>query len=63
MNYGTGCLYKQFLNQSEFRKYLFSDSLTVLEGVKEFVPVLSTFRGSTVVKVLCYKSEVRWFDS
>jgi len=20
------------------------------------------FRGSTVVKVLCYKSEVRWFD-
>ena len=20
------------------------------------------YRGSTVVKVLCYKSEVRWFD-
>jgi len=25
-------------------------------------PVYNGDRGSTVVKVLCYKSEVRWFD-
>jgi len=24
---------------------------------------ISWYRGSTVVKVLCYKSESRWFDS
>jgi len=27
-----------------------------------FVPTKMVDRGSTVVKVLCYKSEDRWFD-
>jgi hypothetical protein len=35
------------------------------EAKWEFPPVgeISEDRGSTVVKVLCYKSEGRWFDS
>ena len=34
---------------------------TLLQGVSLFVSLL--VRGGTVVKVLCYKSEGRWFDS
>jgi len=36
---------------------------TIFCRIKHPVFIISGDRGSTVVKVLCYKSEGRWFDS
>ena len=33
-----------------------------LTGILKYVPLFCGDRGRTVVKVLCYKSEGRWFD-
>ena len=35
---------------------------TLLHGVIFLVTLLAGDRGGTVLKVLCYKSEGRWFD-
>ena len=54
----------QIFVKGEFRENRHRDSPALLSDVNEFVPLLSVFgdRGGTVVKVLCYKSEGRWFD-
>ena len=50
------------MNSLWFYKYI----VLFFFGVRLIIPMLYNFlgdRGSTVVKVLCYKSEGRWFDS
>jgi len=38
------------------------EHVVLIEILNKIITVTSEDRGSTVVKVLCYKSEGRWFD-
>jgi len=43
IKFGTGDVHRNLLSDSEFRENWWSESHTLLEGVHEFLSVLSTF--------------------
>ena len=51
-----------FVNIGTGTEFSSVDSCLVLYGKISWSLILVRDRGGTVVKVLCYKSEGRWFD-
>ena len=45
LKFDIGLPYKKLLGKCEFRENQLSDICTVLEGVNEFLPILSIFLG------------------